>query len=355
VNRNVALPVEGEVEPILEYAAPSAPETAVIPDMPLPVGDDFEPVLGQAEPPAPKAAVISDVPLPVCSHVQPVLGLTEPPPPKVSVSPDMALPVSVAIVESALDHAEPPAPKAAANPDMPPQANATVEPILERAEPPRAAANSHSAQNDCDDAAAKPSESVQPDPNFPIGYENRSLTKSKAAGGSIGVTIRRVTDGVANALNVKAAYGAFVVDIDENGSAKAAGIEPRDVIIQVDGRDVKEWRDLPRIVADTPIGKEIAVTIVRNSKALTKTVKIGRVEFADEQGDAPQAKSVKADARSETPVKHLAPALPFPADLQDCLSNASNRAVSMPIARRSRQSTLAKRSTSSRSIADSAS
>jgi len=126
--------------------------------------------------------------------------------------------------------------------------------------------------------------------------------------GFMGISAAALTDEARKQLRPNET-GILVQALVDGGSAKAAGIEPRDVIIQIDGRDVKEWRDLPRIVADTPIGKEIAVTIVRNSKELTKTVKIGRVEYADEQGDAPQAKSAKADARSETAVKHLAPAL----------------------------------------------
>jgi membrane-associated protease RseP (regulator of RpoE activity) len=191
---------------------------------------------------------------------------------------------------------------------------AEVEPFLEHAAPPEVTGNVYTAQKDHDGATAKYNETIKLDPKFPVVYENRSLTEGKTGEGSIGVTIRRVTDGAAHALNVKPACGALVTDIDENGPAKAAGIESRDVIVKVDGRDVKEWRDLPRIVADTSIGKEIAVTIVRNGKELTKTVKIGRLEYADEQasfgsqnGSAPQAKPVVVDAKSAA--KHLAPAM----------------------------------------------
>ena len=44
--------------------------------------------------------------------------------------------------------------------------------------------------------------------------------------------------------------------IDDKGPAKPAGIEPGDVIVKFDGKDVKEMRDLPKIVADTPVGKD---------------------------------------------------------------------------------------------------
>ena len=86
-----------------------------------------------------------------------------------------------------------------------------------------------------------------------------------------------------------------------------------DVIVKVDGKDVKEWRDLPRIVADMSVGKEIAVTIIRNGKELTKTVKVGRLEYADEQasltshkGRPLQEQPVAVDPKSEAAAKHPA-------------------------------------------------
>jgi serine protease Do len=101
--------------------------------------------------------------------------------------------------------------------------------------------------------------------------------------GWLGVRIQQVTDEIADSLNVKPARGALVAGIDEKGPAKPAGIEPGDVIVKFDGKDVKEMRDLPRIVADTPVGKDVAVTVIRKGKQLTKTVKLGRLQDADKQ------------------------------------------------------------------------
>jgi len=137
--------------------------------------------------------------------------------------------------------------------------------------------------------------------------EDKSAAKNaQAFRGSIGVSIRSVTDGAAAALNVKPARGALVIGIDENGPAEAAGIETRDVIVKIDGMDVKECRDLQRVVADTPAGKDVAVTIIRNGKELTKTVKVGQLEDAD---NAPQEKPVAVDPKSEAATKHLAPGM----------------------------------------------
>src|SRR6478735_279944 len=77
--------------------------------------------------------------------------------------------------------------------------------------------------------------------------------------GWLGVRIQQVSDEIAETFSVKPARGALVAGIDEKGPAKPAGIEPGDVIVRFDGKDVKEMRDLPKIVADTPVGKDVEV------------------------------------------------------------------------------------------------
>ena len=74
--------------------------------------------------------------------------------------------------------------------------------------------------------------------------------------GWLGVRIQQVTDEIADSLNIKPTRGALVAGVDEKGPAKPAGIEAGDVIIKFDGKDINEMRDLPRVVADTPVGKE---------------------------------------------------------------------------------------------------
>jgi serine protease Do len=96
--------------------------------------------------------------------------------------------------------------------------------------------------------------------------------------GWLGVKIQQVTDEIAESLNLRPARGALVAGVDDKGPAKPAGIEAGDVIIKFDGKDVKEMRDLPRIVADTPVGKDVEVVVVRKGKEEKKTVKLGRLE-----------------------------------------------------------------------------
>jgi serine protease Do len=101
--------------------------------------------------------------------------------------------------------------------------------------------------------------------------------------GWLGVRIQKVNAEIADSLNIKPARGALVAGVDDKGPAKPAGIEPGDVVVKFDGKDVKEMRDLPRIVADTPVGKDVQVVIIRNGKEETMTVKLGRLDDGEKQ------------------------------------------------------------------------
>ena len=116
--------------------------------------------------------------------------------------------------------------------------------------------------------------------------------------GWLGVRIQQVTDEIAESLKISPPRGALVAGVDDKGPAKPAGIEPGDVIVKFDGKDIKEMRDLPRAVADTPVGKQTPVIIIRKGKEETKSVTLGRLEdgeklaVADAKGDSAPDKSV---------------------------------------------------------------
>ncbi|MCL2385092.1 MAG: Do family serine endopeptidase [Alphaproteobacteria bacterium] len=101
--------------------------------------------------------------------------------------------------------------------------------------------------------------------------------------GWLGVHIQNVDDTIAESLSLGQLRGALVAGTDEKGPAKAAGLKAGDVIVKFDGTEIKDSRDLPKIVASEPVGKEVEVTIVRQGKQLTKTIKLGRLEENDKQ------------------------------------------------------------------------
>jgi serine protease Do len=96
--------------------------------------------------------------------------------------------------------------------------------------------------------------------------------------GWLGVRIQSVDEATAEALGLGRPRGALIAGIDDKGPARPAGLETGDVIVKFDGQEVKESRDLPRIVAATPVGKDVPVVIMRKSKEIAKTVKLGRLE-----------------------------------------------------------------------------
>ncbi|MCI0465523.1 MAG: Do family serine endopeptidase, partial [Beijerinckiaceae bacterium] len=101
--------------------------------------------------------------------------------------------------------------------------------------------------------------------------------------GWLGVKIQNIDDTIAESLSLGKQRGALVAGTDDKGPAKAAGIKTGDVIIKFDGVDIKESRDLPKIVAAAPVGKEVEIVVLRQGKPVSKTIKLGRLEENDKQ------------------------------------------------------------------------
>jgi len=104
--------------------------------------------------------------------------------------------------------------------------------------------------------------------------------------GWLGVRIQNVDDSIAESLGLGTARGALVAGIDDRGPAKPAGLMSGDVIVKFDGKDIKESRDLPKLVASLPVGKEVDVVIIRKGQEITKTVKLGRLEDGEKAAAA---------------------------------------------------------------------
>ncbi|WP_298110308.1 Do family serine endopeptidase [Bradyrhizobium sp.] len=135
--------------------------------------------------------------------------------------------------------------------------------------------------------------------------------------GWLGVRIQQVTDEIAESLNIKPARGALIAGVDDKGPAKPAGIEPGDVVVTFDGHDIKDPKDLSRIVADTPVGKQVDVVVIRKGQEQTKQVTLGRLE----DNDKPQPVAAKSAPDSEKTVTQKALGL----DLANLSKDLRNR------------------------------
>ena len=110
--------------------------------------------------------------------------------------------------------------------------------------------------------------------------------------GWLGVRIQSVNDELAEALGLERAEGALVAEVTPGGPAEVAGIEAGDVIIEFNDQQIFEMRDLPRIVAETPIDETVPVTVIRGGERKRLEATIALLE---EQERAPAAAAPTGD------------------------------------------------------------
>jgi serine protease Do len=109
--------------------------------------------------------------------------------------------------------------------------------------------------------------------------------------GWLGVRIQTVGDDIAESLGLSSTGGALVASVTPDGPAAKAGIKAGDIILKFDGADVTELRGLPRIVAQTEVGRQVDIKLWREGQV--RTVKV-RIERLDEGEAPPKPKKVEA-------------------------------------------------------------
>jgi len=109
--------------------------------------------------------------------------------------------------------------------------------------------------------------------------------------GWLGVRIQQVTSDIAEGLGLPGTQGALVADVTANGPAAKSGVENGDLILSFDGKPIGDSRTLPRVVADTAIGKTVNMDILRKGKKETLRVTVAKLDDTD--GTAPAAQKPK--------------------------------------------------------------
>ncbi|ODT26825.1 MAG: hypothetical protein ABS35_10130 [Kaistia sp. SCN 65-12] len=126
--------------------------------------------------------------------------------------------------------------------------------------------------------------------------------------GWLGVGIQEVSEDIASSLGLKSTAGALVIDVTKGGPSEGQVIEG-DIILEFDSKPIARMRDLPRVVAETEVGKAVPVKILRNGAEQTLSITLGRLELGEQliaKNNAP-ATPAPAPAPEPTATEEEAP------------------------------------------------
>ena len=122
--------------------------------------------------------------------------------------------------------------------------------------------------------------------NSARGVIQQLIEHGQVRRGWLGVRIQSVTEEIADALGLKEAAGALVAGVIPGGPAEKAKLKDGDVILEFDGKPIGQMRRLPRLVADTDVGKTVPIKVWRDGRALTMKVEVGALEEPEEKAEA---------------------------------------------------------------------
>jgi serine protease Do len=122
--------------------------------------------------------------------------------------------------------------------------------------------------------------------SVPINQAKHILPQLRAEGrvtrGWLGVQIQGVTPALAESFDLEEPIGALVSQVLPGTPAAEGGIERGDVIIEFNGEKIGEWRDLPIVVANTPVDAKADVVVIREGKRKKFKIQIGKLDDAEQ-------------------------------------------------------------------------
>lgn len=122
--------------------------------------------------------------------------------------------------------------------------------------------------------------------------------------GWLGVSIQGVSKDIADSLGLEKPRGSLVEGLHPDGPSLKAGIKIGDIILTFDGKAVVTSKDLPRMVANTPVGSEVNVVVWRDGKEVTIRLTLGELEKAD-LTQSHNGRIVTKKPKDETQSKHV--------------------------------------------------
>ena len=169
---------------------------------------------------------------------------------------------------------------------------------------------------------------------------NQLRQSGKVKRGYLGVQIQAVTQEMADALKLKNTQGALVAAVTPKEPADQAGVKSGDVILNFNGKVVGSQHDLPRLVADTPVGTIAKLTVMRNGQLIDLTVTVGELRDDTKLAGNDNQQGVKEDdagAQLGLKVTALTDATRKRFDIPDSVKNG---VVIMSVGRQSRAAEL---------------
>jgi serine protease Do len=126
---------------------------------------------------------------------------------------------------------------------------------------------------------------------------NQLKDKGRVTRGRIGVQIQEVTKETAEAFGLKQTAGALVNSVEKGGPAEKAGVEPGDIILKVDGRDVANSSTLPRIITQVKPGTKVTLTVWRKGSQRDVAVTVAELKEAEPAAQAKRGGTPKEKAK----------------------------------------------------------
>ncbi|MEL6088617.1 Do family serine endopeptidase [Bartonella schoenbuchensis] len=119
--------------------------------------------------------------------------------------------------------------------------------------------------------------------------------------GWLAIRIQPVTDDIAESLKLDQAVGALVAGKIEHAKVDNSQLHVGDVILYFENTKIKNARDLPRLAAESPVGKVVNITVLRDGQEKTVKVKLGRlVETDSDENKAEKSDKKKSGADPTT-------------------------------------------------------
>ncbi|QOX78143.1 DegQ family serine endoprotease [Trichlorobacter lovleyi] len=139
---------------------------------------------------------------------------------------------------------------------------------------------------------------------IPINVAKSVAEQLKATGkvvrGYLGVNFDRLSPKLAKSLGLTSDKGVIVTHVEKGSPADKAGLKIEDVIVQFDGKPVNAETDLPKVVAGTPVGKQVQIVVFRKAKRLVLSATVIQGRSGTAVGE-PSTASIGISLRELTP------------------------------------------------------